>query len=96
MSVQKDDFGKRWIQVEVEVPGTPEEVWEAIATGPGISSWFMPVATNEEGAEPCVGGAIICQQDHHVRAIRCHEQARGTSENDRNGEKVFHGSTGLN
>jgi uncharacterized protein YndB with AHSA1/START domain len=27
---------------EIEVPGTPEEVWEAIATGPGISAWFMP------------------------------------------------------
>jgi hypothetical protein len=30
------------VQVEVEVPGTPEEVWAAIATGPGVSSWFMP------------------------------------------------------
>ena len=26
----------------MEVPGTPEEVWKAIATGPGISSWFVP------------------------------------------------------
>ncbi len=25
----------------VEVPATPEQVWEAIATGPGIDSWFM-------------------------------------------------------
>ena len=25
-----------------EVPGTPDEVWQAIATGPGISSWFVP------------------------------------------------------
>ena len=24
-----------------EVAATPEEVWEAIATGPGITSWFM-------------------------------------------------------
>ncbi len=29
------------IEFDVEVPGTPEEVWEAIATGPGIYSWFM-------------------------------------------------------
>jgi hypothetical protein len=36
--------GRRWVQVEVEVPGTPEEVWQAIATGPGISSWFVPTA----------------------------------------------------
>jgi uncharacterized protein YndB with AHSA1/START domain len=26
---------------EITVDATPEEVWEAIATGPGIDSWFM-------------------------------------------------------
>ncbi|GAB3462032.1 SRPBCC family protein [Actinophytocola sediminis] len=26
---------------QVEVDATPEQVWEAIATGPGIDSWFM-------------------------------------------------------
>jgi uncharacterized protein YndB with AHSA1/START domain len=26
---------------EAEVPATPEQVWEAIASGPGITSWFM-------------------------------------------------------
>src|SRR5690606_2183889 len=26
---------------EAEVPATPDEVWEAIATGPGIDSWFL-------------------------------------------------------
>lgn len=29
------------IKKEVEVEGTPEQVWDAIATGPGIDSWFM-------------------------------------------------------
>jgi uncharacterized protein YndB with AHSA1/START domain len=42
MSVKKEPSGRRSVQVEVEVPGTPEEVWRAIATGPGISSWFVP------------------------------------------------------
>jgi uncharacterized protein YndB with AHSA1/START domain len=42
MPVNKDSSGRRWIQVEVEVPGTPEQVWQAIATGPGVSSWFVP------------------------------------------------------
>jgi uncharacterized protein YndB with AHSA1/START domain len=42
MSVKKEPSGRRYVQVEVEVPGTPEEVWQAIATGPGISSWFVP------------------------------------------------------
>jgi uncharacterized protein YndB with AHSA1/START domain len=34
--------GQREIRLEVEVPGTPEQVWDAIATGPGITSWFVP------------------------------------------------------
>lgn len=42
MPVQKDASGRRSVQAEVEVPGTPEEVWEAIASGPGITSWFVP------------------------------------------------------
>ena len=42
MPLKKEANGRRSIQVEVEVPGTPEEVWQAIATGPGISSWFVP------------------------------------------------------
>jgi uncharacterized protein YndB with AHSA1/START domain len=37
---------------EIEVEATPEEVWEAIATGPGIDSWFM--GRNE--VEPREGG----------------------------------------
>jgi uncharacterized protein YndB with AHSA1/START domain len=37
---------------EIEVPATPQEVWEAIATGPGIDAWFM--GRNE--VEPGEGG----------------------------------------
>lgn len=37
----------RSIELEIEVPGTPEEVWEAIATGPGISSWYVPHTVEE-------------------------------------------------
>jgi uncharacterized protein YndB with AHSA1/START domain len=47
MSVKKDESGRRSVQVEVEVPGTPEEVWQAIATGHGISSWFVPSEVEE-------------------------------------------------
>jgi uncharacterized protein YndB with AHSA1/START domain len=50
MSVKKDASGRRSVQVEVEVPGTPEEVWQAIATGPGVSSWFVPTEAREDGA----------------------------------------------
>lgn len=47
MSVKIGEDGRRSVQVEVEVPGSPEEVWKAIATGPGISSWFVPTEVEE-------------------------------------------------
>src|SRR6266567_4151478 len=49
MSVKKDPSGRRYVQAEVEVPGTPDEVWQAIATGPGVSSWFIPTEDREDG-----------------------------------------------
>jgi uncharacterized protein YndB with AHSA1/START domain len=45
-STEAGDDG-RVIDLSVEVPGTPEEVWAAIATGPGISSWFVPHQVDE-------------------------------------------------
>jgi uncharacterized protein YndB with AHSA1/START domain len=51
MSVKAED-GRRSIEVEFEVPGTPEEVWQAIATGPGISSWFVPAVVEEQDGRP--------------------------------------------
>lgn len=43
---------ERSIELEIEVSGTPDEVWRAIATGPGISSWYVPhdVEEREGGA----------------------------------------------
>ena len=36
-------MGKEFeVRREVEVPATPEEVWEAVATGPGTASWLFP------------------------------------------------------
>jgi len=52
MSVKKEANGRRSVQVEFEVPGTPEEVWQALATGPGISSWFVPTEIDERGGKP--------------------------------------------
>jgi uncharacterized protein YndB with AHSA1/START domain len=52
MSVKKEASGRRSIQIEFEVPGTPEEVWQAIATGPGISSWFVPTEIEERDGKP--------------------------------------------
>ena len=42
------------IELEAILPASPEEVWHAIATGPGIDSWFM--GRNE--VEPREGGAV--------------------------------------
>src|SRR5258705_5705135 len=54
MHVKKDASGRHSVEVETEVPGTPEEVWQAIATGPGISAWFVPTKLDERE-----GGAIV-------------------------------------
>jgi len=42
------------IEFAIEVPGTPEQVWAAIATGAGITSWFLPTDVDEHE-----GGAIV-------------------------------------
>ena len=42
------------VRKDIEVDATPEEVWEAIATGPGLDSWFM--GSNE--VEPGEGGKV--------------------------------------
>lgn len=47
MPIQKDPSGRRFVAVETEVPGTPEEVWQAIATGPGLTAWFVPSQLEE-------------------------------------------------
>ena len=39
-----------------EVPASPEQVWEAIATGPGITSWFMGRTEVEAGLVRTVFG----------------------------------------
>jgi uncharacterized protein YndB with AHSA1/START domain len=49
------DPDRRSMSLEVEVPGTPEEVWHAIATGPGISAWFVPTEVDEREG----GGAVF-------------------------------------
>jgi uncharacterized protein YndB with AHSA1/START domain len=41
------------LEFSVEVPGTPEQVWEAIATANGISAWMTPTDLDERE-----GGAL--------------------------------------
>jgi Activator of Hsp90 ATPase homolog 1-like protein len=42
------------IREEIELEATPEQVWQAIATGPGMDSWFM----GRTELEPREGGAV--------------------------------------
>jgi len=35
------------LEFSVEVPGTPEQVWQAIATARGMSAWFLPTELEE-------------------------------------------------
>jgi uncharacterized protein YndB with AHSA1/START domain len=39
---------------EAEVPAGPDEIWAAIATGPGIDSWFM----GRTDVQPGAGGSV--------------------------------------
>ena len=35
------------LEFAVEVPGTPEQVWAAVATAKGLSAWFLPTEMEE-------------------------------------------------
>jgi uncharacterized protein YndB with AHSA1/START domain len=47
----------RRIEKRLELDANPEQVWEAIATGPGIATWFVP-----HRVEPHLGGVV--EQDY--------------------------------
>lgn len=51
--IKKDGTGKRWVEMELIVPGTPEQIWHAIATGEGTVAWFVKASI-----EPQVGWQV--------------------------------------
>ena len=51
---------------DVEIQGTPEQVWDAVATGPGLASWMFP-SPIEGGGE---GGPIQIWDPPNHLAIR--------------------------
>ena len=70
------DPERREIRLEIEVPGTVDEIWDAISTGPGITSWYVPhtVEQREGGAatasfgpgpEMQVAGRVAAWQPPH-------------------------------
>jgi uncharacterized protein YndB with AHSA1/START domain len=48
---------------EIEVPGTPDEVWRAIATGPGHAAWLFPA-----DIDPHEGGAMVIHREPYGAA----------------------------
>ena len=57
------------LELAVDVPGTLDDIWTAIATGPGMSSWYVPSTAEEhaggsttsrfgEGPEMLVSGRV--------------------------------------
>ena len=48
---ERAERAERKIELSVEVTGTPEQVWAAIATGPGVTAWMQPTEI-----EPKPGG----------------------------------------
>ena len=45
-------MSERRLEKSIELDATPEQVWAAIATGPGISTWFVPTQLEpREGGE---------------------------------------------
>ena len=87
MSVRHDDsVPVRYIEVQIDVPGTPEEVWRAIATGPGFTAWFVPTQIEErEGGrvtfEMAPGmessGVVTCWEPPHRFAAKEEEWMPG-------------------
>ena len=55
MSTNEDEKDLRRVETEVEIQATPEEIWRAIATGPGVKAWFMGMETEYDEK---VGGEV--------------------------------------
>lgn len=65
----------RELDLRIDVPGTPEEVWEAIATGPGVSAWLHPTEIEERtggtftfdmGAGPVTGDVTAYEPPRRI------------------------------
>lgn len=57
------------LQFSVEVPGTPEQVWQAVATAQGMSAWFLPTDMEErEGGALHISMGEGMGSDGHVTA----------------------------
>jgi len=52
------------VRREVELPATPEEIWEAVATGPGNAAWLFPnEMPSGQGATSADGATTVTAWD---------------------------------
>jgi hypothetical protein len=58
------------IRREVELPGTPEQVWEAIATSAGNAAWMFPNEIPAQGETTPEGTRITAWDPPHRLAVR--------------------------
>jgi len=54
------------LRKEITLDATPEQVWEAIAAGPGIDAWFM----GRNQVEPREGGTTSMTVGEHTAEAR--------------------------
>ena len=56
------------VELTADVHGTPDAVWQAVATGPGLSSWFVPTRVDGDdvvmtlGANGTARGRIVSSE----------------------------------
>jgi len=62
------------IQKEIELPASAEQVWAAIATGPGLAAWFMSM-----DIDPNSSMVVAWQPGQHL-AIQTPAEADGSSQ----------------
>jgi uncharacterized protein YndB with AHSA1/START domain len=62
------------IRKDVTLEGTPEQVWEAIATGPGLAAWFMPMEMDPDS------GMVTAWEPGKRLAIRTPEAPDGSTQ----------------
>lgn len=67
MPLHLSSDGSRSVTITVDVPGSPEEVWRAVASGPGVSSWFVPTTFDADAA-----GAPRAMTNDFGRGMRSH------------------------
>jgi hypothetical protein len=59
------------ISREVELPGTPDAAFQAVATGEGNASWLFPSEiTSGEGGETADGGKVLVWEPPHRFTVR--------------------------